>query len=298
MYLREIFSQKKPSFSLEIFPPRPDYPLTTVYQTVAELRELAPDFISVTYGAGGSNRARTIEIAATIKKEYQIETVAHLTCVGHSPNELEQILDALNEQGIKNVLALRGDPPQGVVNYTPPPEHYQYATQLVAQIRKRGDFSIGAAAYPEGHKEATRWTDDWCYLKEKVDAGVDFLTTQLFFDNRVFYNFLENIRKMGISVPVVAGIMPILNAAQIKRMIFLSEASIPSQLFKLFDQYGNNNQDFEQAGIEYAVNDVMATYVRSACGRGGGQWVLFQSWIMEHQWSSVCTHDEASCLSA
>ena len=241
---------------MEIFPPKPDYPLTTVYQTVAELRELAPDFISVTYGAGGSNRERTIEIAATIKKEYQIETVAHLTCVGHSPIELDLILNSLTDQGIKNVLALRGDPPQGVQNYTPPAGHYQYATQLVEQIRQRGDFSIGAAAYPEGHKESKRWTDDWYYLKEKVDAGVDFLTTQLFFDNRIFYNFLENIAKMGITIPVTAGIMPILNATQIKRMIFLSEASIPSQLFKLFDKYGNNNQDFEQAGIEYAINQI------------------------------------------
>ena len=256
MKIKNLLGGKKPALSFEIFPPKPDYPLDTVYQTITGLRNLKPDFISVTYGAGGANRSRTIEIAAHIREAFQIESVAHLTCMGHSPAELDEILVQMREHGIENLLALRGDPPQGEVSYTPPAGNYRYAVELVRQIRKRGDFCIGAAAYPEGHKECRRWQDDWDYLRAKVEAGVDFLTTQLFFDNRIFYNFLDHMERLGVTVPVVPGIMPILNPGQIKRMVYLSEASIPSQLLKLFDKYGNDNLAFEKAGIDYAIRQI------------------------------------------
>jgi methylenetetrahydrofolate reductase (NADPH) len=256
MQIPTIYRQKSPVLSFEIFPPKPDYPLDTVYTTIEELKDLKPDFISVTYGAGGSNRARTIEIASHIKRVYQIETMAHFTCVGHSPAELDQIIMQLKDQGIENVLALRGDPPQGVAEFNPPPGHYHYAVDLIRHIRRQGGFSIGAAAYPEGHKESRRWQDDWNYLKEKVAAGVDFLITQLFFDNRLFYNFQENLGRLGVTIPISAGIMPVLNANQIKRMVYLSEASIPCQLLKIIDKYGNDNEEFEKAGIEYAIHQI------------------------------------------
>ena len=256
MKIKNLLGGKKPALSFEIFPPKPDYPLDTVYQTITGLRNLKPDFISVTYGAGGANRSRTIEIAAHIREAFQIESVAHLTCMGHSPAELDEILVQMREHGIENLLALRGDPPQGEVSYTPPAGNYRYAVELVRQIRKRGDFCIGAAAYPEGHKECRRWQDDWDYLRAKVEAGVDFLTTQLFFDNRIFYNFLDHMERLGVTVPVLPGIMPILNPGQIKRMVYFSKASIPSQLLKLFDKYGNDNLAFEKAGIDYAIRQI------------------------------------------
>lgn len=256
MKIKDLLEGKKPALSFEIFPPKPDYPLDTVYQTITGLRNLKPDFISVTYGAGGSNRSRTMEIAAHIREAYRIESVAHLTCVGHSPAELDEILAQMRERGIENLLALRGDPPQGETSFKPPAGHYRYAVDLVRHIRKRGDFCIGAAAYPEGHKECRRWQDDWDYLRAKVEAGVDFLTTQLFFDNRIFYNFLDHMERLRVTVPILPGIMPVLNPGQIKRMVYLSEASIPSQLLKLFDKYGNDNLGFEKAGIEYAIRQI------------------------------------------
>lgn len=256
MRIKDIFQSKKPVLSFEIFPPKPDYPLDTVYQTVQDLMDLMPDFISVTYGAGGSNRARTIEIASHLKKTFQVETQAHLTCVGHSPEELDGILEELKIKGIENVLALRGDPPKDQPNYQPASDHYSYAVELIRQIRGKDGFCVGAAAYPEGHGQCATWQEDWDHLCEKVDAGVDFLLTQLFFDNRVFFNFLEHIRKMGINVPVSPGIMPVLNINQIKRMAYLSNASIPAALLKIFDQYGDNPEDFEKAGLGYAVQQI------------------------------------------
>lgn len=256
MKIKEIYQQKSPVLSFEIFPPRPDYPLDTVFQTIEGLKGLQPDFISVTYGAGGSNRARTIEIASHIKRVYRVESQAHLTCVGHSPKELEGIIEELKTVGIENILALRGDPPKDQPDYTPPPGYYRSATELVKLIRRHGGFCIGAAAYPEGHFQSPRWQDDWEHLREKVDAGVDFLLTQMFFDNRVFYNFMENMLRLGVKVPVSPGIMPVLNIKQIKRMIQLSEASIPAKLLLMFDKYGDNDQEFEKAGIEYAVAQI------------------------------------------
>ncbi len=256
MQIKELYNQTKPVLSLEIFPPNQDYPVETVYQTIAELRDLNPDYISVTYGAGGATRARTVEIAAQIKKQYQIETMAHLTCVGHSPAELDSVIEQLEANQIENVLALRGDPPRNEPNFTFQPGHYRYATELVKHLRAKNRFCIGAAAYTEGHVESKRWQDDWDHLRDKVEAGVDFLVTQLYFDNRLFYNFKENLLRLGVTVPVSAGIMPILDSKRIRRMINLSGASIPAKLLQLFDKYADHPADFQKAGLEYATEQM------------------------------------------
>lgn len=256
MQIKKFFHQKKPVLSFEIFPPKPDYPLETIYQTISDLQDLQPDYISVTYGAAGSSRERTVQIASHIKKVFRIETMAHLTCVGHSPEELDEILNALKINNVENILALRGDPPKGEVNFVAQPGHYCYAKELISHLRKRDDFCIGAAGYPEGHSESKRWEDDWNYLKQKVDSGIDFLVTQLYFDNRIFYNFIENIRRIGVNVPVSAGIMPVLNSSQIKRMVYLSGASIPAKLLHILDKFGDNPEEFEKAGIDYAINQI------------------------------------------
>ncbi|HBE79246.1 MAG TPA: methylenetetrahydrofolate reductase [NAD(P)H] [Firmicutes bacterium] len=256
MRIKEIYLQKSPVLSFEIFPPKPDYPLDTVFQTIEGLKDLHPDFISVTYGAGGSSRARTIEIAARVKRDCQIESQAHLTCVGHSPAELDAIISEIGAEGIENILALRGDPPRDQPNYNPEPGYYRDSIELVKHIRSKGGFCIGAAAYPEGHVGTTRWEQDWLRLRDKVEEGVDFLLTQMFFDNRVFFNFQENMLRLGVKIPISPGIMPVLNINQIKRMINLSAASIPAKLLMMFDKYGDNNKDFEKAGIEYAINQI------------------------------------------
>jgi methylenetetrahydrofolate reductase (NADPH) len=266
MRIKEIFNQNKPVLSFEIFPPKPDYPLDSVFQTIDGLKDLKPDFISVTYGAGGSNRARTIEIASRIKHDYQLESQAHLTCVGHSPAELDKIIEEIGNHGIENILALRGDPPRDQPDYKPGPSYYRDSIDLVRHIRRKGGFCIGAAAYPEGHSQTVRWDQDWLRLRDKVSEGVDFLLTQMFFDNRVFYNFVDNMLRLGVTIPISPGIMPILNINQIKRMINLSGASIPSKLLLMFDKFGNNNDDFEKAGIEYAINQINDLLENGAAG--------------------------------
>lgn len=255
MKIKEIFSEKRPVFSLEIFPPKPDYPLETIYQTLEELHALAPDYISVTYGAGGSSRGRTMETARHIRETYKIEALAHLTCVNHTRQEIAEILHGLQGAEVQNVLALRGDPPQNIEPGRRTEGDFKYASDLITFIRSRNDFSIGAAAYPEGHPQSRNLTEDTEYLKFKVNTGVDFLVTQLFLDNEYFYRFIDRIRSAGITVPVTAGIMPVLNA-NIQRIIALSNATVPKSLKDLIDKYGGNPIDMEKAGIDYAVGQI------------------------------------------
>jgi methylenetetrahydrofolate reductase (NADPH) len=266
MKISTLYQQKKPVISFEIFPPKIDSPLETVFQTIDDLKDLRPDFISVTYGAGGTSRGRTIEIASRIKQEYKIESLAHLTCVGHSPLELDEVIGALKSEGIENILALGGDPPRDQPDFAFQPGHYRYAIELVRHIQRGNGFCVGAAAYAEGHIKCSRWSEDWDYLKEKIEAGVDFLLTQLFFDNRVFYNFQENMARLGVSLPVSAGIMPVLNPKQIRRILYLSGASLPARLLKLFDDYGENGSDFEKAGLDYAVEQIADLIANGADG--------------------------------
>lgn len=255
MKITDIYQSEHIVLSLEIFPPRKDYPLESIFVTIDKLKDLQPGFISVTY-PGGSNRDRTVEIAARIKKEYQIEAVAHLTCVSHTRNEVDAILDQLTAAGIRNIMALRGDLPENIPDFDLSRCEYRFASELIGDAKQKADFGILAAAYPEGHPECDRLDQDLKHLKDKVDAGVDILVTQLFFDNRKYYDFVDKAHRVGIACPIVPGIMPVLNANQIKRMIYLSGASIPGPLLKLLDEYGDHPADMEKAGISYAVEQV------------------------------------------
>lgn len=265
MFIKEFYASGRPVISFEIFPPKGADALQVIADTVAGLQKLNPAFISVTYGAGGSTRELTIEIASMIKNRFQVETLAHLTCVGHTAGEIDQILGRLQAEGIENILALRGDPPAGVADFDYRTCDFGNAVDLIRYIRARAArVCIGAAAYPEGHISSPRLSTDLAYLKEKVDAGVDFLITQLFFDNRVFYNFLENARRVGIACPVSAGILPVLNAGQIKRIVSLCGASIPARLWLMVDRYADSPDDLQKAGIEYAsaqIEDLLANGV-------------------------------------
>ncbi|NLO22227.1 MAG: methylenetetrahydrofolate reductase [NAD(P)H] [Syntrophomonadaceae bacterium] len=247
---------QKPVLSLEIFPPQASYPVESIFETIEELRDLKMDFISVTYGAGGSTRDRTVEIASSIKTDYGIETLAHLTCMAHSRQEVDSVLERLWDRGIRNIMALRGDPPSDEEGIDPDQREYNYARELIEDARKKADFGIAAAAYPEGHPDCEKLSDDLLYLKQKVEAGVDVLVTQFFFDNRKFYDFIDRSLQIGINCPIVPGVMPVLNAKQIKRMLALSGASIPPALLQLLDKYDNRPDDMEKAGIEYASRQV------------------------------------------
>lgn len=263
MRIRELFGAK-PVISFEIFPPKPDFPLDTVFTTLEGLKELRPAFISVTYGAGGSSSARSIEIVDKVKNHYGLETVAHLTCVGATPATIDSVLDRLQELGVENILALRGDPPAGEAEFVPPADGFAYAKDLVRHVKSRGFFSIAAAAYPEGHLECRDIDQDVEYLRLKVEQGVDLLVTQLFFDNEIFYRFLDKVRGRGIGCPVAAGVMPVLNVSQIKRITSLCGTSIPAKLARVMEKYGAVPADMEKAGIEYAsgqMRDLLANGV-------------------------------------
>jgi len=255
MKIIDFFNNKKPVISFEIFPPKPDVPLDTIYDQLYRFEELKPDYISVTYGAGGSQKGRTIEIASKIKNVHGIESMAHLTCVGHSIDEINKMLSQMKLSGIENILALRGDLPADTED-TQFTGAFKYAYELVAHIKRFGGFSIGAAAYVEGHVASKRLSEDLRYLKQKVDAGVDFLITQLFFDNRLFYDFVEKARCIGINCPISAGIMPIFKADQIKSITAKSGCSIPARLVLMMDKYSDSPEDLRKAGIDYAASQV------------------------------------------
>ena len=256
MRICELFQSKKPVVSCEIFPPKHDYPVETIFSTLAALSELKPDYISVTYGAGGSSCARSVQIASKVKNDYGVETLAHLTCVGADRAATDEVLGQLQQENIHNVLALRGDlPPE--VPCGSGAEYHEYAKDLIAHIRERHEFCIAAAAYPEGHPRCSSLALDREHLKQKVDAGADFLITQLFFDNQLFYSMMEQLDKIGIQCPVTAGIMPVLNAAQIRRMTELCGASIPAPLKALLQKYGDCPGDMEKAGMDYACRQIV-----------------------------------------
>jgi len=257
MNLADLFKKKKPVISFEIFPPKLDTPLESIYDTLEQFKELKPDFISVTYGAGGSAKDRTVEIASKIKNEYHIESMAHFTCVGHSKAEIDSLLENLHANNLENILALRGDPPANQPDFDFSKNVYKYASELIGHIRNKSNFfCIAAAAYVEGHSDSKRLKDDLIHLKQKVETGVDFLVTQLFFDNRLFYDFLDKTSAMGINCPITPGIMPIFKADQIKRIASLCGASFPAKLVVLMDKYGDNPEDMRKAGIEYASTQI------------------------------------------
>ncbi len=257
MKIKDLLQNKKVTFSCEIFPPKAGADMSRMDEIIREIAALHPDFISVTYGAGGSTSKRTVEIASKIQDTYGIPAMAHLTCVSSTKEEVVTMLDRIEENHIENILALRGDIPQDMD--FPSPQHYRYACELIQDIRsqKSDRFCIGGACYPEGHVECEHKEDDIDYLKQKVESGCDFLTTQMFFDNNVFYNFLYRIMAKGIQVPVVAGVMPVTNSRQIKRSCELSGTTLPPRFKAIADTFSDKPLAMKQAGIAYATEQII-----------------------------------------
>lgn len=254
MQISSMFKEDKFVFSLEVFPPKKTSSIDTIYNTLDNLKDTHPDFISVTYGAGGSTAdTATCDIASTILNKYGITPLAHLTCVNYDKKEIGQILDVLEDNGIKNILALRGDINPDI----PPKKEFTYASELVKHIKDRGGFYISGACYPEGHVDAENIDKDIENLKIKVDAGAEHLVSQLFFDNTYFYSFVEKTRKAGIKVPIQAGIMPVLNKSQIERMVTLCGASLPSKFTKMMQRFEHSPEALREAGIAYAVDQIV-----------------------------------------
>ena len=254
MKLSEAMKEKM-LLSFEVFPPKTEKGMENLPGTIEHLMKYKPEYISCTYGAGGGTSKNTVKIASHIKDKYNVPSLAHLTCVSSTKEEVHQVIDQLKASGIENILALRGDIPQE--SEFPLPNHYQYAYELIEDIKSQGDFCIGAACYPEGHVEQEHKEDDIRYLKQKVDSGVDFLTTQMFFDNDIHYNFLYRIREAGITVPVLPGIMPITSAAQMKRSQELSGTVFPRRFLAILDRFGSSPEAMKQAGIAYATDQII-----------------------------------------
>lgn len=254
MQIASLFNQKKPVLSFEVFPPKKTSGIDTIYNTLDDLKDLQPDFISVTYGAGGNaGDMVTCDIASTILHTYGITPLAHLTCVNYTKEEIGHILDRLKDNKIENILALRGDINP---NLTPKKE-FSYASELVEYIRDRGGFYISGACYPEGHVDSEDLDKDIEHLKIKVEAGAEHLISQLFFDNSYFYDFIEKVRKAGISVPIQAGIMPVINKSQIERMVTLCGASLPPKFTKMMQRFEHSPEAIREAGIAYAVDQIV-----------------------------------------
>ena len=253
MKLCELFGQGRTVFSCEVFPPKPNMPIDSIYSTLDGLKDIRPDFISVTYGAGGSGVNQTTrQIASIIENQYQIPAMAHMTCVAASKEDVDQLLVDLKADGVENILALRGD-----INPDVPRKFdFTYASDLVSYIRANSDFGVSAACYPEGHLESPDLVSDIRHLKEKVDAGAQHLVSQLFFDNEDFFRFVERCRIAGINVPIEAGIMPVLSKASIQRMVSMCGASMPRKLTRILARYGDHPDALMEAGIAYAIDQI------------------------------------------
>ena len=253
MKISEILKQDKVTFSLEVFPPKTSEKYQTVAAAARKVAELHPDFMSVTYGAGGGTGLYTADIAQEIQEKQGVPMLAHLTCVSSSREHVQKMVRIYKEKGIENILTLRGDIPRdGVLS-----QDYRHAVDLIHDVRELGDFCLGGACYPEGHVETPHKADDIRYLKEKVDAGLDFLTTQMFFDNNIFYNFLYRIRERGIYCPVIAGIMPITKARQLERSVAMSGTDVPQRFRAIVDRFGDDEAKMKQAGIIYATEQIV-----------------------------------------
>ena len=252
MKIKELLARDQITFSCEIFPPKKDLEFSGIHKIVDQIHDLGADFISVTYGAGGSTSKKTLEVASYIQDTHHTAALAHLTCCGATKEDIARRVQEMKARGIENVLALRGDLPQ---DYVPGP--YTYAIELIRDIKTQGDFCIGAACYPEGHVECAHKEQDIGFLKEKVEAGCDFLTTQMFFDNNVYYNFLYRVLAAGIQVPVIPGIMPVINAKQIKRSCELSGTVLPPRFKAIADKFSDDPLAMEQAGIAYATEQII-----------------------------------------
>lgn len=257
MKIIDIIKSEKPTLSFEVFPPKTSDNFESVREATEKIAALSPDFMSVTYGAGGGTSEFTASIAQNIQNKTGVPVLAHLSCVSSTKDEIHRQLDTLKAKGIENILALRGDIPQGMSK-----EHldYTFASELTKDIREYGGFCIGGACYPESHPESENSFKDIEYLKAKVDAGCEFLTTQMFFDNNALYNFIYRARNAGIDVPVVAGIMPVTNPKSIKRICAISGTALPQRFIRIVDRYGDNPEAMKQAGIAYATEQIIDLY--------------------------------------
>lgn len=261
MKISDILKNEKPSISFEVFPPKADTGFESVRQAVEKIAELSPSFMSVTYGAGGGTSRYTLDIARDIEKRFGIPMLAHLTCVSSTRETVGEMIKKITDAGIENVMALRGDLTPELTESDRSGWDYHHAVDLVRQLRESGtDFCIGGACYPEIHPESADRRDDILHLKEKVDAGCDFLTTQMFFDNNLLYSFLYKIREAGIAVPIVPGIMPITNARQVERAIKLSGSFMPQRFKSIVDRFGGDDASMLQAGVAYATDQIIDLY--------------------------------------
>ncbi|MCA9243980.1 MAG: methylenetetrahydrofolate reductase [NAD(P)H] [Phycisphaerales bacterium] len=266
MRIRELLSCGRPSISFEFFPPKDDAGFAGLMTTLGSLRELRPTYVSVTYGAGGSTRARTLDVVKRVKRDFGIEAMAHLTCVGASRAELGEVLDQLADAGIENVLALRGDPPKGVERFEAHPDGFHYANELARFVRERRPFCVAGACYPEKHPEAASFSADLEHLKRKVDAGAEFLITQLFFENRLYFDFVHEARAVGIGVPIIPGIMPITNVAQVERFTNMCGATIPQRLLEELRMIKDDPAAVLSLGVAHATAQCLDLLQRGAPG--------------------------------
>ncbi|WP_099468644.1 methylenetetrahydrofolate reductase [NAD(P)H] [Konateibacter massiliensis] len=263
MKIQTIFETKKPVLSFEIFPPKKEIALKNIDGILEELCSLQPDFISVTFGAGGSSvNNQTVEIAKKIKHQYHLEPLVHLTCLNYNKQEISGILEELKDSGIENILALRGDVNPDVEKK----DDFHYASDLAAFVKMKGDFHISGACYPETHIEAGSAKVDILNLKKKTESGVDHLVSQLFFDNELFYDFCDRARAAGIDAPIEAGIMPVINKAQIEKMVSLCGASLPAKFSKMMQKYENNKEALFDAGIAYAIDQIVDLLAHDVAG--------------------------------
>ena len=254
MKISEKLKSSSPVFSFEFFPPKDEAGFQSLFETIGRLKSANPAFVSVTYGAGGSTRSKTVDLVGKINNDIAIESMAHLTCVGHQKNEIVSVLDSLQTLGIENVLALRGDPSKGEEKFVKTEGGFCYASELVSFIKSKFSFCIGAACYPEGHIECPDLQIDMDNLKRKVDAGVDFLITQLFFDNRYYFDFIDKARQQGINIPIVPGIMPVLNLKQSQRFTKMCGASLSDSLLAKFDGVQEDPEKVREIGINHAID--------------------------------------------
>jgi methylenetetrahydrofolate reductase (NADPH) len=269
--LSELFAQRRPLRSIEFFPPKDDAGVDSLKKTATALKSIAPDFVSVTYGAGGSTRQRTAQVSGFLRADFGFTVMPHLTCVGHSRAELDEIADRIHADGFRNIMALRGDPPKGTTEFRAPQDGLRYANELVGLLKARHpDFCLGVGGYPEKHPEASSAQADLETLKRKVDAGADFVTTQLFFDNEVYYRFVDRCRAASIGVPVVPGIMPVLSLKQIQRFTSMCGTTLPQSLVRRLEAAGEAPEIVEAIGIDWALQQI-----RDLLGRGAPGYHLY-----------------------
>jgi methylenetetrahydrofolate reductase (NADPH) len=265
--ISELFAQSRPLRSLEFFPPKDEAGVEILRGTAAALRRMNPDFVSVTYGAGGTTRDRTAQVSEIMRREFGYTVMPHLTCVGHTRADLTEIADRIHAGGFRNIMALRGDPPKGETTFTPFHDGLRYAGDLVALLKSRhADFCLGVGGYPEKQPEAPSAAADLAHLKRKVDAGAAFVTTQLFFDNAAYYRFVDRCRAAGITVPIVPGIMPVLSLKQVQRFTTMCGAALPQKLLTRLEVAAENTEVVETIGIDWALTQIRDLLAQGAPG--------------------------------